>query len=478
MFAGGQIIRGNDWLDKAQTEMSVLIRPFFYGGIMQILSGNIKKLYLKFLFASLGSAMITSIYSIVDMAMVGQYYGPIGTTTLATIAPIWNIIFGFGLLMGIGGASLFSNLRGQGNERKENENVYFTSAIIGSVVLAFISWMTLILAQEELLMFFGADKEMVELGKKYLLPICFVFPLFLFNQMLSVFIKNDNNPVLATVGILSGGIFNIVGDYVFVFAFDMGIFGAGLATALGAVVSFITLLIHFFTKKNTLRIIKVKNILAKQIDIVKTGFSTFIVDIAMGVITILFNRQIMKYLGADQLAVYGPIINISTVVQCCAYSIGQAGQPIISLNYGAKQYDRISKTFRYSIITCAIFGVFWTTLSLAVPNLYTYIFMQPTENILNIAPSIIRKYSISFLLLPLNIFSTYYFQSLLKPKYAFAVSILRSLVISGSMIMLLPIVFGADYIWYAMAITELLVAVLAIYLINICNHNLKLQKQK
>ena len=197
-----------------------------------------------------------------------------------------------------------------------------------------------------------------------------------------------------------------------------------------------------------------------------TGFSTFFIDIAMGILTVLFNRQIMKYLGSNALAVYGPIINVSTIVQCCAYSVGQAAQPIISINFGAKKWQRIKETLRYALYTVGAFSIFWTVLSLIFPNLYIYIFMKPTKAILEISPTIIRCYSISFLLLPLNIFSTYYFQVLMKPETAFFVSVFRGCIMSGILIMLLPIVAGADSIWFAMPVTELFVAIYAVLMMN------------
>lgn len=167
----------------------------------------------------------------------------------------------------------------------------------------------------------------------------------------------------------------------------------------------------------------------------------------MGILTVIFNRQIMKYLGKDALAIYGPIINISTFVQCCAYSVGQAAQPIISINYGAGKIDRIKSTLKYSLYTVAVFAVFWTCLSFITPNLYIYIFMKPTDTILSIAPRIIRTYSLSFLLLLLNIFSTYYFQSIIKPKVAFVVSVTRGCIISGTLIITLPLM-KPDMIWF------------------------------
>ena len=424
---------------------------------MNLLNGKIKSLYFKYLTAAFGSAIITSVYSIVDTAMVGQYQGPEGTAALAVVAPVWNIIYSLGLLMGIGGSVIFSTKRGS-QKSNGGENQYFTAAVIGSVVLSILAWIGVVCFENQILTFFGADESLLALARDYMPPIKYVFPLFLFNQMLAAFLRNDGNPGLATIGVLSGGIFNVFGDYFFVFPCDMGIYGAGLATAIGSGISFLVMLTHFISRKNTLRLEKPENLLGKLRKITVTGFSTFFIDVAMGSLTVLFNRQIMSYLGASALAIYGPIIQVSTFVQCCAYSVGQASQPIISTNFGAGKGERIRETLRLALWTTAFFGVFWTTLSMACPNVYIHIFMAPTAEILEMAPAIVRTYAISFLLLPFNIFSTYYFQAIMKPRVAFVVSVARGLVISGVLIMLLPTLVSADAIWLAMPITELLVA--------------------
>lgn len=120
------------------------------------------------------------------------------------------------------------------------------------------------------------------------------------------------------------------------------------------------------------------------------------------------------------------------------------------------------RTVRRCWRSCAAFSVFWTALSLAWQNLYIRIFVRPTAAILAMAPGIIRTYAVSFLLLPLNIFSTHYFQAILKPGAAFFVSVARGLVISGALILLLPEVLGPAAIWWAMPVTELLVACCAV----------------
>ena len=427
---------------------------------MDLLTGKIRTIYFKYLAAAFGSALITSIYSIADMAMVGRYQGPDGTAALAVVAPVWNIIYSLGLLMGIGGSVIFSIMKGQGNDKSQRENEYFSAALLGSVFLSAIAWITVIFFDSGLLTFFGAQGELLTLAETYVQPIKFVFPCFLFSQMLAAFLRNDNNPTLATIGVLSGGIFNIFGDYIFIFVFDMGIFGAGLATGIGSVISCVVMATHFFTKKNSLKFVWPTNLPEKLKNICVTGFSTFFIDIAMGILTILFNRQIMKYLGPGALSVYGIIVNISTFVQCCAYSVGQAAQPVISVIFGAKAGERIRQPLKYALYSVAFFSVFWTALSLLVPNLFVQIFMTPTEEILNIAPAIIRTYGLSFLLLPLNIFSTYYFQALMKPRASFIVSVARGLVISGALILLLPLM-KPELLWFTMPVTEVLAAVFA-----------------
>lgn len=428
---------------------------------MDFLNGKIKPIYFKYLAAAFGSAMITSIYSIVDMAMVGQYHGPEGTAALAVVAPVWNVIYSLGLLMGIGGSVIFSTRRGSAKKEERNENQYFTVAVIGAVILAVVAWIGILNFERPILTLFGADESLLGMAHRYMKPIRYVFPLFLFNQMLAAFLRNDNHPELATIGVLLGGAFNVFGDYFFVFTCDMGIFGAGLATAIGSGISFVVMLLHFFSRKNTLHFVKCEKWVHKFWEILVTGFSTFFIDVAMGILTILFNRQIMKYLGANALAVYGLVINVSTFVQCCAYSVGQAAQPVISMNFGAKKGARIRETLRLALWTAAFFGVFWTVLSMACPNLYMRIFMNPTPEILKIAPDIVRTYAVSFLLLPFNIFSTYYFQAIMKPRAAFIVSVARGMVISGILIFLLPVLAGADSIWFAMPITEFVVMIYA-----------------
>ena len=213
-----------------------LTQPFLFwegGKRMDFLNGKIKNIYFKYLAAAFGSTLITSIYSIVDMAMVGQYHGPEGSAALAVVAPVWNIIYSFGLLMGIGGSVLFSTIRGKAEGQETKSNEYFTASVIGSIFLAAIIWLAVILFDRELLLLFGVQGTTLSLARKQVAPIKFAVPLFLFNQMLAAYLRNDKNPALATAAVLAGGIFH-VSDYFFVCPCGMGAYGAGLATVIGS----------------------------------------------------------------------------------------------------------------------------------------------------------------------------------------------------------------------------------------------------
>ena len=125
---------------------------------MDCIHGKIRPIYFKYLAAAFGSALVTSIYSIVDMAMVGQYQGPDGTAALAVVAPIWNIIYSLGLLMGIGEAVIFSTIKGQGSQKDDEAGEFFTVSVIGSILLALLSWFVIVVFDQPLLTFLELKK--------------------------------------------------------------------------------------------------------------------------------------------------------------------------------------------------------------------------------------------------------------------------------------------------------------------------------
>lgn len=423
-------------------------------GNMDLLRDDVRKTYRRYLAAAFGSSFISTIYSFVDMIVVGQYQGPSGTAALALISPVWNIIFSLGMLFGIGGSVHFGMLRGEKDNVPGTENRYFTSALYVTGTLSALIMTVLLCFDGAIFRALGAEGELLTLALDYFRPVRFAVPCYMLGQVVAAFLRNDNDPGLATAAVLIGGLFNVFGDCYFTFVLDMGLFGAGLATAIGSALTLAIMLTHFFKRENTLRLVPIRQLSGTVGRMIETGFSAFFADLAMGIVTALLNRGIVRYAGTDALAVYGVIVYVGTCAQCSAYSVGQAAQPLFSINFGARKWDRIRQTQTCAIRSVIVFSLFWTGVSMAFPEQIVRIFMDATPGVLEIAPTIIRIYATSFLLLPFNIYSAYYFQSIMCARAALWLAVARGLVISGGLILLLPLIFKATGLWIAMPITD------------------------
>ena len=141
---------------------------------MDILKGNIKSIYFKYLIAAFGGTLIPCIYSVVDVAMVGKYHGPSGPAALAVFAPLWNIIYGLGLLAGIGGSVLFSTMRGSDEKNVRRSNEIFTASLFLGILFSVILEVFICCSNNKLFLFFGADDLTLSMAQAYLKPIQFV----------------------------------------------------------------------------------------------------------------------------------------------------------------------------------------------------------------------------------------------------------------------------------------------------------------
>ena len=432
--------------------------------MLEMTEKPIRQLYFKYLLAAFGSALVGAIYTLVDMAVIGQYAGPTGTAAITLVLPVWSFICSLGILTGIGGSVLYSNARGGSNAAKAN--AMFTAAVIATAGLALVIWVGMLLLDEPLLRLLGSEGELLEIGLTYLKPLKTAIPVFIFGQMLAAFLRNDNDPGRATFAVVFTSILNVIGDYVLTFTLDMGVYGAALATALSNLISVAIMLTHFVGKKNTLHLVRPERLLPTVGRIFAIGFSVFFVDLAMGIMTMLYNRRILQLLNNDALSVFGAIASLTTVVQCCSYSIGQAAQPILSANFGAGKMERVRQVLKYGIVTAVLFGAFWTVVTLALPTTLIRLFMDATESVLAIAPGILRRYGIGYLFAPFTLFATYYFQSILKARVSLGISLSRGLLVGGVMLYLLPAVFGADSLWFAMPVAEISVAIVTALLMR------------
>lgn len=428
---------------------------------MDILTGNVSKVYHRFLFPSLFSGLVTTIYVLVDMIVVGQYEGTVGAAAMACIAPFWPMFCCVSILFGLSGSVLFSKAKGEQNESEARQS--FTAATVLLGVVTLVIWLTIIFFDEWYLRLFGADDSIVPLAMRYMKWLKWGVPLYPAGLFLGMFVRSDGSPGLAGGSVIVGGILNIVGDFLLTFTFDLGIEGAAIASVVGQLVADIILLSHFFKARNTLRFGKVKAFARRTKEILALGFPPFIGDISMSFLVILFNNQVMRYFGPTELAIYGIGSNIFSTFQTFSYGIGNAAQPIMAQNLGAKKYDRVHKTAWLGIRTSLILSAALTAIMLLFPTQITRIYMSATEDVIAMAAPILRRYFICLLFMPLNVFATYCLQAVMKIRPTLVVSVLRGILLCGVLVYLMPVVFGAGSIWYVMLITEGVTAAVSVW---------------
>lgn len=431
---------------------------------MDFISDDIKKLYKKFLVASIASAIVMSIYSFVDTIAVGQSEGPIGAAAMAVITPLYGVLIFLAILCGVGGSVLYGNARGEGKDKKAN--ALFTSATGLMVALILVAWIIFAVFHEAIFTFFGADAELIPKVMEYAQWLIWFLPVFILPTFISSFIRNDGAPGLAMTAVIVGGCVNIFGDWFFCFPLKMGMTGAAIATVLGTCVQVIIMCSHFFTKKCTLRFVKPNHVLPALRQTLSIGFGASVLDLGTVILAIIINNQIMRYGDTTVLAVYGVVATIASLFQALFCGVGQAIQPIVSANCGAMRNDRIKQIWKMSLSTVILLGIAFTTIGELFPEQIVRLFIDVTPDVLATAPCIIRPYFLVFLFLGITVLSTYHLQSIMHGTMSMVVALLRSVVISGALLFALPLVWDIYGVWLAMPISELIVAVTALIYIQ------------
>lgn len=445
---------------------SLIVFTGIMGAGMNLLTDSVKKIYVKYLAAALGSAVIVSIYSTVDAVVVGQYEGADGSAALGCVMPMWSMFMSISILIGIGSSILMSTARGNGNKRLGDE--YFTAGMIVAGVLSCALVVLFALYRDKFLRLCGAEGKILTLAMAYTHWLTFAVPLFLVGNIFMAFVRNDNAPQLATAAVICGGLLNIPGDIFFVFGLKWGIGGAGFSTAVSQLVTCIVLAGHVFSKSNSLHPVQMKfsESLTRIKRLVETGFAPFIVDFSFGISVILFNNQIMKYAGTVELAVYGVVVNVALLFQSLFYGVGQAVQPLVSENNGAQKYDRIHEFLRLALITVFVMSAAFFALAELLPEQILRMYMRITPEVLFAGPRILRVYAVSFLLMGVNIVAGYYLQAVLCTASSLTVSLLRGCVLNSLFVLVLPAVFGYSAIWYTMPLAELCTFVATVILLR------------
>lgn len=287
---------------------------------------------------------------------------------------------------------MFSTAKGEGKEY--DSKVAFSVSFILICVISAIVWFAIIFFDKPLLYLFGADDILMPLALRYMHWLKIGIPLWPIGYFLGMFVRNDGSPALVGMATICGGVFNIFGDFFLTFTCDLGIEGAAIATVVGQALVFIIQTIHFFSKKNTVSFVKIASFMKRSRAIMSIGFSSFICSVGMGFMVILFNNQIVRCLGNNELAVYGVAGNIFTLVQTFSYGIGNAAQPIVAENLGAGKLGRVNETKRLGSMVAAGIGIVAAALSLLLPAQIVNLYMKASGEVLAIAPSILRQYFI------------------------------------------------------------------------------------
>ncbi len=426
---------------------------------MNFLTDDVKKLYFKFLTASIMSALVVSIYAFVDTIAVGQSEGPMGTAAMAVITPLYGVFGFFSLMCGIGGSVLMSKAKGEGHEEKGN--AYFTAALMLLAIIMVTFWVILGLFHKQIFRFFGADDTLMGKVMEYARWMLIFFPAFITPSCLGAFIRNDGAPQRAMMAVIAGGSVNVFGDWFFVFPMGMGMEGAAIATVAGVFTQICVMSTHFFGKRCKLKLCKPKVPKIAIRNILKVGFCAGVIELGTVIIAIFMNNQIMKYGGTTELAVYGVIVTIFQLFSAMFSGVGQAIQPLVSSNYGAGNHHRNAGFWKLAFVTVLIFGGVFTAVGELFPVQITRVFIDATPEVIHAAPGIFRRFFLLYLVSGVSVLSIYYLQSTMRNRTAVMISVLKGAVVSGVFIMILPIFMGIRGVWLAMPCSEFLVAMLA-----------------
>ena len=411
---------------------------------------------MSYLIPSVSATLVTSIYILADTVMIGRGIGAAGMAALNILLPLYSVYFGLGMLCGVGGSVLFCFERGRGNERAARG--YFTTALLMALVFAVLSFFLCRAFFVPLLGLLGNTDSMAEYAWPYGRVLVTASPVFIASSFLQAFVRNDGAPRLAMAGVISGGVTNVILDYITIYILDWGMGGAALATATGSTLTVLILSAHFFTRENHLRPVRAVR-LKKVGEIVSSGLASFLMEVSSGLVTFLFNRQLLACVGEIGVVVYGIISNTALVVLSVSNGIAQAVQPLLAMNFGAGKKERVREACRLGIRTALFVGILFMAIGLLFPVPLSHLFLEPSPEVLSMAVPAIRMYFICFPAGEWNILCGAYFQSIVRPGISLTISLLRGVVLNSLFVFLLPVFWGVNGIWLTVTAAECLTAV-------------------
>ena len=418
---------------------------------------KISKLLFKFSIPAIAGMMINALYNVVDRIYIGNS-PDIGTDGIAGITvgfPIMIVFLALGVLFGVGGATNFSINLGRKNYT-EAENYLgntFSLLILAGVLFAIIVRINL----ETILLFFGASEAILPYAMEYMKIIAFGAPFHIVSIGMNHFIRADGNPKLAMYTMFLGAGTNIILDPIFIYGFKMGMAGAALATIISQFFSFLWVTSYFIGKhsRNKLKIeyLRLKSNLTGKITTL--GLPGFSLQLATSALNAILNKNLVFYGGDIAVSGMGVINSIQTLLIMPIIGLNQGVQPIISYNYGAKNYERVKDAAKLAIKAATIIVSFGFIITRLFPVQLISLFNRNTE-LIKFGKSAIFAWFLCFPVVGFQIVGSNFFQAIGRPKSAMLLTLTRQLILLTPAIIIFPRLWGVEGILYAAPFADFL----------------------
>lgn len=427
------------------------------GGLDYMKSISCLKEFTKYVSLNVMGMIGLSCYILADTFFVAKGLGANGLTALNLAIPIYSFIHGSGLMFGMGGATKYSIFKSQ--NKMDNANQVFTNTILLALCLSALYFIAGVFLSDWIVSMFGADEAVFQMSKTYLQVILLFAPMFMMNNVLLCFVRNDGQPQLSMLAMLGGSLSNVILDYIFIFPFKMGIFGAVFATGLAPVISMMILSPFFLKHKNCFHVTKCRILWQNVKSIVSGGLPSFITEASSGIVIIVFNMIILGIEGNIGVAAYGVIANLSLVVIAIYTGVAQGIQPILSRYYGAGNKANIQEIFKYAMVAVVIVsGLVYACVFFKAPQIADIFNSEKNAALQDIAVPGLKLYFTACLFAGFNIVMSVYFTSTEHALPAHIISLLRGFVIIVPMAFLLSNIGGMTGVWCVFPVTELIVA--------------------
>ena len=424
---------------------------------------SVTKQFVRYVTQNIFGMLGISCYIIADTFFIAKAAGTDGITVLNLVLPIYNLIFAIGSMIGVGSATRFTILRAQGEERAHG---YFSNAIFCACVLSVPFLLVGIFAPGGLLRLMGGDAGIVALGIPYARIFLMFTPFFMCNYIVSAFVRNDGDPSLAMVATLSSSLFNVVFDYIFMFPMGLGLAGAALATAVSPIISISICSRHFFKKENGVEFVRRMPSVKLLGQSCQLGISGFVGEMSSGVTTTVFNLLLLGLAGNVAVAAYGVVANFALVATAIFNGVAQGAQPLMSECYGKGDRAGTRKLLLLGSGTALVLAAVLYSVVFGATDALVGIFnSENSVRMAQFAHMGMRLYFIGYFFAGFNIVAAGYLSATDRPAEASITSICRGMAAIVVCSLVLSRLFGMNGVWAAFPVSELLTALLTLFLL-------------